>query len=470
MKIFSIFVGFMWSKRSKCDTNAPDLVDRSHPGFVYAPGDGNLYLDGKLFNFRNFNAPTIFEGGEYQGRDILKSVAAFGNPVTRTYTLQISNDALQFGKLPASSGHVTGWDKNSNDWIYNESQWRKMDQMLDLSRHYGVKLIIPIINQDYGNPESNYIGDFNDLIRHRYGIYGYKDAGNRIDFFKDRIMIDSFKKLITFFLERVNTYNGIRYGDDNTILAFETGNEMSWGQFANLSAGPAPGLLRFPGTSKRWHQNFSDGWKLVTGFFIARVIQKSPGNKRHLNLHMWIYFLITSMAAETRRHSTCSTTRFVPLERLWLLGNTVSIPMCVSGVRRATPSSGLSLLRSRFPDRPDVFIVTNGSHPGLSWRGEARAAGYEIFGAEAWGREFNLISDIIPDNVEAGGIFIPLNPQRPSELLNMKPRNRNQMNLTMVGRIGSGAGNEAYWAVTVWKNCPTGWVEMFWETWLDKIP
>ncbi|POW14178.1 hypothetical protein PSTT_03192, partial [Puccinia striiformis] len=114
MKIFSIFVGFMWSKRSKCDTNAPDLVDRSHPGFVYAPGDGNLYLDGKLFNFRNFNAPTIFEGGEYQGRDILKSVAAFGNPVTRTYTLQISNDALQFGKLPASSGHVTGWDKNSN--------------------------------------------------------------------------------------------------------------------------------------------------------------------------------------------------------------------------------------------------------------------------------------------------------------------------------------------------------------------
>ncbi|KAI7961475.1 hypothetical protein MJO28_001964 [Puccinia striiformis f. sp. tritici] len=73
------------------------------------------------------------------------------------------------------------------------------------------------------------------------------------------------------------------------------------------------------------------------------------------------------------------------------------------------------------PDRPDVFIVTNGSHPGLSWRGEAWAAGYEIFGAEAWGREFNLISDIIPDNVEAGGIFIPLNPQRPSELLNMKP-------------------------------------------------
>ncbi|KAI7966295.1 hypothetical protein MJO29_002043 [Puccinia striiformis f. sp. tritici] len=113
-----------------------------------------------------FCAPDLdvaSKGGEYQGRDILKSVAAFGNPVTRTYTLQISNDALQFGKLPASSGHVTGWDKNSNDWIYNESQWRKMDQMLDLSRHYGVKLIIPIINQDYGNPESNYIGDFNDV-------------------------------------------------------------------------------------------------------------------------------------------------------------------------------------------------------------------------------------------------------------------------------------------------------------------
>jgi hypothetical protein len=156
-------------------------------------------------------------GGEYQGRDILKSIAAFGAPVTRTYTLQIANDALENGKMPPSAGHITGWDKSSNGiplflrifyvWnlhnldssrkilIYNnlfcrfistcrrlDIQWGSVEDngsnvkfllswffifcdrwgshsarlkscfdRLDLSRHYGVKLIIPIINQVGGS-------------------------------------------------------------------------------------------------------------------------------------------------------------------------------------------------------------------------------------------------------------------------------------------------------------------------------
>jgi endo-1,4-beta-mannosidase len=73
------------------------------------------------------------------------------------------------------------------------------------------------------------------LIRHRYGIYGFKDAAKRVDFFTDKTMLEAFKKLITFFLNRVNTYSGIRYGDDKTILAFETGNEMSWKPSPNTS-------------------------------------------------------------------------------------------------------------------------------------------------------------------------------------------------------------------------------------------
>ncbi|KAI9628135.1 hypothetical protein KEM48_011813 [Puccinia striiformis f. sp. tritici PST-130] len=331
--------------------------------------------------------------GEYQGRDILKSVAAFGNPVTH------------------------------------------------LSRHYGVKLIIPIINQ---------------LIRHRYGIYGYKDAGNRIDFFKDRIMIDSFKKLITFFLERVNTYNGIRYGDDNTILAFETGNEMSWGQFANLSAGPAPskvrpsyfifsvdgtdecreessGLLRFPGTSKRWHQKFYSRHPEVAW---EQETLESP----YVDLFSYHFYgggdteafdMLNNKVRASRKtlvigeHGFCHNIHgyHVPGWRNQTSQefDTQEDIVIATTYQASYTILGLEPPPKPIPDRPDVFIVTNGSHPGLSWRGEAWAAGYEIFGAEAWGREFNLISDIIPDNVEAGGIFIPLNPQRPSELLNMKP-------------------------------------------------
>lgn len=38
----------------------------------------------------------------------------------------------------------------------------------------------------------------------------------------------SFKLILDFLLNRTNTCNGRRYGDDPTILAWETGNEMNW--------------------------------------------------------------------------------------------------------------------------------------------------------------------------------------------------------------------------------------------------
>lgn len=45
----------------------------------------------------------------------------------------------------------------------------------------------------------------------------------------------SFKLIIDFLLNRVNSINGRRYGDDPTILAWETGNEMN-----HLGMRPAP--------------------------------------------------------------------------------------------------------------------------------------------------------------------------------------------------------------------------------------
>lgn len=69
----------------------------------------------------------------------------------------------------------------------------------------------------------------------RYGLPDY-EAGRKVSFFKDRTMIDSFKVLITQLLNRVNTVNGRRYGDDPAVLAWQTGNEMRLG-----SDRPAPG-------------------------------------------------------------------------------------------------------------------------------------------------------------------------------------------------------------------------------------
>jgi len=491
MRIFPIFLGVIWTQRTRCDATvssasstitrrSSESPDRSHSGFVRAPGDGNLYLDGNLFNFRSFNAPTILEGGEFQGRDIFKSIRGFGAPVTRTYTLQIANEGLEYGKIPPSSGHITGWDKNSNDWIYNEDQWNKMDRMLCLSRHYGVKLIIPIINQAYGNPEINHVGDFNDLIRHRYGIWGYLDAGKRVDFFKDRTMVNSFKSLITFFLNRVNTCNGIRYGDDNTILAFETGNELNWGSYANISSQPAPAqwtieisrhlkrlapnILVMDGSFSRhpsfaWEEEalkskevdifgyhfYGNGDTELFDMLNAKVRKYGKTlvigeHGFYSDVHVWraVYQRMTcagALAWSLLPHSeqggflTHSEGHNIYAYHVpgWERQTSPNFDTYEHEVISSTYDAsyvvlGLEPPPKPIPGRPEAFIVVNGSRVGLSWRGEAWAAGYEIFGAEAWERNFHLISDVIPDNVEAGELFIPLDPERPTDSLRIPAR------------------------------------------------
>ena len=72
-------------------------------------------------------------------------------------------------------------------------------------------------------------GNYVDLIIHRYAKgWDYAEAQKNVDFFTDRTMIDSYKVPLAELLNRVNTVTGVRYGDDPSILAWETGNELAW--------------------------------------------------------------------------------------------------------------------------------------------------------------------------------------------------------------------------------------------------
>lgn len=452
--------------------------DGPNSGFVYSPGDGNLYLRGKLFNFRNFNTPTIFDGGEYQSLDILKSIVGFGTPVARTYTLKIANDNFEHGRIPASESHITGWDHRSNDWIYNEQQWRKIDRVMDLSRRYGVKLIIPIINQDYGNPDSNYIGTFVDLIRHRYNIYDYKAAGNKIDFFTDKNMINAFKQLITFFLNRINTVNGFRYGDDNTVLAFETGNELNWGGSHHHSGPPgnwtveiarhlkllAPKILVMDGSYSRdpvtaWQTEALESThvELFSYHFYGRgdteaydmLNNKIRDYGKTLIIGEHGFYSDPSVFREIYKKMTCAGAlvwALLPHSEKggflthseghnifgyhvpgWLKQSSKEFDTHEAEVIASTYEASYTILgldppSKPIPGLPEAFIVTNSTHVGLSWRGAAWAQGYEIFGAESQSHPFHLISSDIPDNLEAGQLFVPLNPENPTAIINVLPR------------------------------------------------
>ncbi|GAA5978097.1 hypothetical protein JCM10908_004228 [Rhodotorula pacifica] len=184
----------------------------------------DLVLAGNRFRFASLNAPELLDGdvnGPFEVWDTFASLAAenaFGTAVTRTYTLRIKSQNI-------GRGHINGWHSEWNDWMWDEDRMKEMDLVLDEARKAGVKLIIPIINQDTGD-DSNWVGSTVDLIRYRYGLNSNAEA-RQIDWWTDHTMIESFKLILDFLLNRVNSINGCRYGDDPTILAWETGNEMN---------------------------------------------------------------------------------------------------------------------------------------------------------------------------------------------------------------------------------------------------
>ncbi|KAI8446497.1 family 5 glycoside hydrolase [Phakopsora pachyrhizi] len=106
---------------------------------------------------------------------------------------------------------------------------------LAIAASEGVKIILPLINQDYGSTGSDWVGNFNDLIRHRFQISDYAAAHVTVDWFTNTTIRNDFKKIIKYVLNRKNTKNGRVYGSDDTFLAFETGNELNWASYTPIS-------------------------------------------------------------------------------------------------------------------------------------------------------------------------------------------------------------------------------------------
>ncbi|EJU02952.1 glycoside hydrolase [Dacryopinax primogenitus] len=185
---------------------------------------GSLYLQNRPFRFASFNLPTLLTSTPYEQEDLLSTLAlGWPNPVARTYTLQLVSKRIGQGEA-----NIIGWDGQAGRWKWDEGAMRRYDSALALAAKYDVRLIIPIINQDYGG-DTNWVGNFTDLCNWVEPGAHWWTSGR---------MIDVFKLLITDLLNRVNTLTGVRYCDDPTILCWETGNEMNGSTEGNR---PAPG-------------------------------------------------------------------------------------------------------------------------------------------------------------------------------------------------------------------------------------
>ena len=199
----------------------PARTNAAEPSFVTRSGN-QLMLDGKPFRSAGANIFWLAldsEGGRtiypsnYRVEDAFATVRTMGGTVVRTQA------ALSTG-CPMCIQPSRG--------VFNETALQRLDWVLYLARAHGVRLILPLTD--------NY--EYFQGGKHHYTEWrGLSDENL---FFTDPLVIGDFKRHISTLLNRVNTYNGIAYKNDPTILAWETGNELSWLKGDREYNGPPP--------------------------------------------------------------------------------------------------------------------------------------------------------------------------------------------------------------------------------------
>lgn len=198
-------------------TKPPVATTMENPRFIRAEGS-KLYEGDMEFRFISFNVPNLLYvedelafhetnpydlPNEFELRDVFESVRQMGGRVIRAYTIPVRNknfpdESVTYVEAPGE---------------FNEAAFRRMDMALALAAEYDVKLVIPLLNNwQWMGGRPNY-ADFR--------------GKHEDEFWSDPQLIADFKKTIHYVLNRVNTITGVAYKNDPSIMAWETGNELT---------------------------------------------------------------------------------------------------------------------------------------------------------------------------------------------------------------------------------------------------
>jgi len=189
---------------------------RAFDNFITAH-DGMLLDGNRPYRFVSFDVPNLnyieddmrFRQAnpyrlptEYEMRDVFETINQMGGQVVRIYTIPVKNanfpsDAPTYVLAPGK---------------FNEEAFRRLDAMMALANHYGVRIIFPLVNN------WPWMGG-----RPNYAAFRGKTPDA---FWTDPQLIADVESTIRHVLERTNTVTGIKYKDDKAILCWETGNEL----------------------------------------------------------------------------------------------------------------------------------------------------------------------------------------------------------------------------------------------------
>ncbi|HXU60817.1 MAG TPA: cellulase family glycosylhydrolase [Polyangia bacterium] len=149
-------------------------------------------------------------------REVLDDLVCLSLPVARIWGFNDSKDTSSIRRSPAEG--------------FREEGLRGLDQAVWEAKRRGIRLIVPLVNNwaEYGGLPA-YAAWASEL---------YGSPVSHDDFFRDAQMKQWWKDYALMLVNRVNTFTGVRYGDEPAILAWEIGNEMRCQSCAGTTALP----------------------------------------------------------------------------------------------------------------------------------------------------------------------------------------------------------------------------------------
>lgn len=149
--------------------------------------------------------------------EIMATVAALGGTMVRGHTLGVS-----------TGNPLSLWPTQG---ATNPQAFEAIDWAVFQARAHGLRLLVPLTdNYDY------YHGGKFDFLR--WGGYGNLTGATdpRVQaFYTDAGVVGAFKAYVRLWLAgHVNPYTGLTYGEDPTVFAVETGNELGGPVFGDM--------------------------------------------------------------------------------------------------------------------------------------------------------------------------------------------------------------------------------------------
>ena len=167
-------------------------------GFVKCDGS-KFTLDGNSFYYAGTNNYYLPYATAEMVDDVFKNAEAMGLKVMRTWGFNDGDNNTDHALQPSLG-------------VYDEEGFKLFDYMIEQAKKYDIKLIIPLVNNwdDFGGMKQ---------------YVEWVGASSHDEFYTNEKCKEAYKNYVNYFLNRTNTYSGIKYKDDPTIMCIELGNE-----------------------------------------------------------------------------------------------------------------------------------------------------------------------------------------------------------------------------------------------------